>query len=63
MPALLAMRFNPDIKAKYDQLKAAGKVSKLAITAIMRKLVILANALLRDRRKCSPNRPRPTRIL
>ena len=51
MPALVAMRFNPDLKAKYDQLKAAGKASKVAITAIMRKMIILANALLRDGRK------------
>lgn len=51
MPALVAMRFNPDLKAKYEQLKAAGKASKVAITAIMRKLIVLANALLRDRRK------------
>jgi transposase len=50
MPALVAMRFNPDLKAKYDQLKAAGKAPKVAITAIMRKLVVLANALLRDGR-------------
>lgn len=57
MPALVAMRFNPDLKAKYDQLKAAGKASKLAITAIMRKLVVLANALLRDGRKWSPHLP------
>jgi transposase len=35
MPALVAMRFNPDLKAKYDHLKAAGKASKLAITAII----------------------------
>lgn len=51
MPALVAMRFNPDHKAKYDQLKATGKAPKVAITAIMRKLVVLANALLRDERK------------
>jgi transposase len=57
MPALVAMRFNPDLKAKYDQLKAAGKAPKLAITAIMRKLVLLANALLRDGRKWTPNLP------
>lgn len=50
MPALVAIRFNPDLKAKYDQLKAAGKASKLAITAVMRKLIIIANALLRDGR-------------
>jgi transposase len=51
MPALVAMRFNPDLKAKYDQLKAAGKAPKVAITAIMRKLIVLANALLRDGRE------------
>jgi transposase len=51
MPALVAIRFNPDLKAKYDQLVAAGKEKKVAITAVMRKLLVLANALLRDHRK------------
>ena len=54
MPALVACRFNPDLKAKYDQLKAAGKAPKVAITAIMRKLVVLANALLKNNRKWTP---------
>jgi transposase len=57
MPALVATRFNPDLKAKYDQLIRAGKPAKLAITAIMRKLVVIANALLRDDRKWSEVRP------
>ena len=51
MPALVALRFNPDLKQKYQALKDAGKPSKVAITAIMRKLLVLANALLRDDRK------------
>jgi transposase len=51
MPALVALRFNPDLKRKYQALKDAGKPSKVAITAIMRKLLVLANALLRDDRK------------
>lgn len=50
MPALVAIRFNPDMKAKYQAFIAAGKPPKLAITAIMRKLTILANALLRGGR-------------
>jgi transposase len=50
MPALVAMRFNPNLKAKYDQLIAAGKPPKVAITALMRKLIILANALLKANR-------------
>jgi transposase len=35
----------------------AGKPAKAAIVAIMRKLLILANALIRDQRKWSPNAP------
>ena len=57
MPAIVACRFNPDLKAKYDQLIAAGKPQKVAITAIMRKLIILANALLRDNRPWQASRP------
>lgn len=51
LPAVVATRFNPDLKAKYHELFANGKCKKLAITAIMRKLVVMANALLRDGRK------------
>lgn len=54
MPALVAIRFNPDLKAKYDALIKAGKPPKVAITAVMRKLVILANTLLRQNRKWQP---------
>lgn len=54
MPALVAARFNPDLKALYDRLIKAGKPPKLALTALMRKLLILANALIRDRRNWNP---------
>lgn len=54
MPALVATRFNPDLKSKYRALIDAGKPAKVAITAIMRKLLLLANALLRDGRSWSP---------
>jgi transposase len=54
MPALVAARFNPDLKAKYQQLVAAGKPAKIAITAIMRKLVITANALIKADRLWAP---------
>lgn len=53
MPALVAVRFNADLKSKYDALRTAGKPPKVALTAVMRKLVILANALLRDGRTWS----------
>ena len=55
MPALVAVRFNADLKAKYQALTAAGKPAKVALTAVMRKLLILANALIRDARPWTPN--------
>ena len=54
MPALVAIRFNAPLKAKYLAMRAAGKPAKVAIVAIMRKLVVIANALLRDARTWSP---------
>jgi transposase len=50
MPALVATRFNAEMKAKYQALVAAGKPAKIAITAVMRKLIIFANALVRANR-------------
>jgi len=47
MPALVAMRHNPDLKAKYEHLRSAGKPAKVAIVAIMRKLIETANALVK----------------
>jgi len=43
------------MKAKYEQLISTGKCKKLAITAVMRKLIVMANALLRDQRKWTQN--------
>ena len=57
MPALVAIRFNHDLRAKYQQLVSAGKAKKVAITAIMRRIVILANTLLREGRDWQPKRP------
>ena len=54
MPALVATRFNPDLKAKYDQLRAAGKPAKVAIVAVMRKLIEMANALVKADQKWVP---------
>lgn len=50
MPALVAVRFDAAMRTKYEALLAAGKPPKVALVAIMRKLLILANALLRDGR-------------
>lgn len=56
MPAIVACRFNPDFKTKYESLTTAGKPAKVAITAIMRKIVVLANALLRKNKKWVDNK-------
>jgi transposase len=44
----------PDLKSFYDRLLAAGKRPKLALTAVMRKLIALANALIRKDRLWQP---------
>lgn len=53
MPALSAIQHNRSAKAKFEHLVEAGKPRKVALTAIMRKLIVTANALLRDGRKWS----------
>jgi transposase len=49
MAALTSTRWNPAIKALYRRLKAAGKPSKVALVACMRKLLTILNAMLRTR--------------
>ena len=51
MPALVAVRFNRQMCEKYTALRAAGKPAKLALTVIMRKLIILANSLIHENRE------------
>lgn len=48
MSALTGIRYNPVIKKQYDGLVARGKVKKVAITACMRKLLTILNAMMRD---------------
>jgi transposase len=50
MAALVASRYNPIIAAYYKRLRAAGKNAKQALTACMRKLLVILNAMLRDNR-------------
>ena len=55
MPALVTVCFNATMKAKYQALRAVGKAPKVSLAAIMRKLLILANALLLGGRTWSPS--------
>ena len=55
MAALVGSRYNPVLKAFYQRLRAAGKPAKVALTACMRKLLIIVNTMLRDGRAWTPN--------
>ena len=60
MPALAAIRANPALGRKYEALVAAGKPPKAAITAVMRKLLVLANAPVQQDRLWTPEPPATT---
>jgi len=49
MATLSAIQCNPVIKAFYTQLVAQGKHKKVAITACMRKFIVMLNAMVRDK--------------
>jgi transposase len=49
MAALVASRANPVIAPYYQKLRASGKAAKQALTACIRKLLVILNAILRDR--------------
>ena len=49
MATLVATRYNPAIAAFYRRLRAAGKPAKVALTAAMRKLLTILNAILKHR--------------
>jgi transposase len=57
MAALAASRFNPDLRTFYRRLTCEGKPPKLALTAVMRKLLALANTLVRENRLWTASRP------
>jgi transposase len=48
MAALIACRCNPELRAFHDRLAAAGKKAKIVIVAVMRKIITILNAMLRD---------------
>lgn len=57
MAALVASRRNPDMQRFYKTLVARGKAAKIALTAVARKLVILANTLVSQNREWTPSQP------
>jgi transposase len=56
MAALVASKCNPVIRAFYLRLRAAGKPAKVALTACMRKLLTILNAIARNGTPWQPER-------
>ena len=54
MASLSAIRYNPALRAFYQRLRANQKKAKVALTAVSRKLLTLANAMIRDMKPWSP---------
>lgn len=54
MATLSAIRHNPVIKSFYDRLIAKGKVKKVALTACMRKLLVILNAMVKNGQDWAP---------
>jgi transposase len=50
MPALTALRCNPVFKTFYERLLAQGKPPKVCIVAVMRKMLTILNAIIRDQK-------------
>ena len=48
MAAMSAARFDPQLKAFYENLRARGKAAKVAFVAVMRKMLVILNARMRD---------------
>ena len=57
MAAVAAIRSNADLKLFYARLRKIGKPAKVALTAVMRKLVVLANTLVKENRLWQPIHP------
>lgn len=55
MAALTASRHNPTFKVFYDRLRANGKPHKLALVAVLRKLITTLNAMIKSRQKFESN--------
>jgi transposase len=58
MAVISALRCNPTIRVLYTRLREAGKPAKVALVACMRKLLTIANAILRDGIPWSADAPR-----
>jgi transposase len=59
MATLVAVRHNTVIRTFYERLLAAGKIEKVALTACMRKLLVILNAMAKSQKPWSPETAPP----
>lgn len=59
MAALSAIRHNPIIKSFYQRLVDKGKLKKVALTACMRKLLVILNTMVKSGQDWDPPKPSP----
>ena len=57
MAALVASQHNPVIREFYQRLRLTGKPAKLALTACMHKILVILNAMLKNRTYWNPQLP------
>ena len=55
MAALSAVQHNPDLARVHGRLHERGKLGEVPLTAVMRKLIVLANTLLKEDREWMPS--------
>ena len=60
MATLVATQYNPTIRAFDQRLRAAGKAPKVALTACMRKLLTICNAMIKTATPWNLAGPSPT---
>ena len=54
MSTLVAVRYNPGLKSCYERLRAVGKAAKVALTACLRKLLTILNAMVKHHTPWQP---------
>ena len=55
LPTLVAVRYNPVLKAYYDRLVSRGKCKMVALVAAMRKLICILNTMIKKNQNWQPN--------
>ena len=54
MRTLVAVRYHPVLKAFYERLRAAGTAATVALTACMRTLLTMLNAMVKPKTRWQP---------